>query len=58
MSKHRKRPQTQKPRGRNLPTSGFGTHGDDLKDADKKAARGSWKTKEILEEIEEWEEWV
>ena len=44
---------------RQLPTSGFGTHGDDLKDADKKAARGGWKnTRAFNDEVNNWKEFV
>ena len=54
--KTNRRPQTQKPRF--LPTSGFGTHGDDLKDADKKAARGSWLNPELVDEVTNWKDYV
>lgn len=57
------RPQAQKPRGgykgRILPTSGFGTHGDGMKDADKKGARASWRQdNDIQDEVNNWKDYL
>lgn len=51
----RKRPQRQKPRGIR-PRSVVFT--DRFHDADKKAARGQWMDADLIEEIDNWEEWV
>jgi len=55
MTRHRKRPQAQKPRGRNLPTSGFGLHGGTLRDLEDKEP--DW-VKELGDEITNWKDYV
>ena len=51
----RKRPQKQKPR---QPRPRSTVFVDRLHDAYKKAARNGWIDEDIIEEIENWKEWV
>jgi len=54
--KKKKNRRAQTPKGRNLPTSGYGLHGGTLKDVEDK--RENWKKDLDPEEIDNWEEWV
>lgn len=56
MPKKRKDRRPQVPKGRNLPTSGYGLHEGTLKDVEQK--RDRWRENLDPEEIEEWWEWV
>ena len=52
--KSNRRPQT--PKGRNLPTSGYGLHEGTLKDVENKRER--WREHMDADEVNNWKEYV
>ena len=54
--KKRKNRRAQTPKGRNLPTSGYGLHEGTLKDVEDRP--GNWRKDLDPDEIDNWEEYV